>query len=158
MQSAIIDASIAVKWTVQEEHADRALAVLESCKDMAAPVHWLAEAANALWAKARKHELTPAQAEERAAALADAPVAPLPLDHLLKPAFAVAMRVGVTVYDALYLAAAQQRQCPLVTADRRLVDAAVNEGVETVWLPGFIPAAAALRQAGTGSRTAPTRR
>ena len=145
MQSAIVDASVAVKWTVQEEHADRALAMLESCQDMAAPAHWLAEAANALWAKARKHELTSAQAEERAAALAAAPVAALPLDRLLNTAFEMALRAGITVYDALYLGAARETRRPLVTADRRLADAAASEGVEVVWLPELGTHGAATR-------------
>lgn len=139
MQSAIVDASVAVKWTVREEHADQALRLLETCQDMAAPAHWLAEAANALWAKARKQELTRDQAEERAATLADAPVSVLPLDRLLKAAVATALRAGITVYDALYLTAARETGRPLVTADRRLFAAAASEDVETVWLPSLTP-------------------
>ncbi len=137
MQSAIVDASVAVKWTVQEEHADQALRLLETCRDMAAPSHWIAEAANALWAKSRKRELTPDQATERVAVLAGAPVAPLAVDRLLRSAFEIAMRAGVTVYDALYLAAAADTGRPLVTADRRLFDVARKQGVEAVWLPTY---------------------
>lgn len=137
MQSAIIDASVAVKWTVQEEHADQALRLLETCRDMAAPSHWIAEAANALWAKSRKRELTPDQATERVGMLAAAPVAPLAVDRLLRRAFEIAMHAGITVYDALYLAAAADTGRPLVTADRRLFDVAGSEGLEGVWLPAF---------------------
>lgn len=141
MRGAVIDASVAVKWIVAEEHSRAALRLLETCEQMVAPAHWLAEASNAIWAKCRRGELSAAQGEERVATLASAPVAPLPLEQLLEPAFAVALRMQVTVYDALYVAAAMATRLPLVTADRKLLDAARNEA-DVRWVEESEPAPA----------------
>ncbi|MBV8456070.1 MAG: type II toxin-antitoxin system VapC family toxin [Acetobacteraceae bacterium] len=65
--------------------------------------------------------------------LAGAPVAALPLDRLLLAAFAIAIQAGITVYDALYIAAAIDAKLPLITADRRLYDAACRISSAT-WL------------------------
>ncbi len=133
MRGAVIDASVAVKWTVTEELADAALRVLQTCEKMVAPAHWLAEATNAIWAKCRRGDLSQAQSEERVTTLAAAPVAALPLDRLLHAAFAIAVQAGITVYDALYIAAAIDAKLPLITADRRLYDTARRVSSAT-WL------------------------
>ena len=47
----VVDASVAVKWVVSEQHHQNALQLLRQAEEPHAPAHWLAEAANALWAK-----------------------------------------------------------------------------------------------------------
>ena len=42
---------------------------------------------------------------------------------LFEPAYLLAAEFGRTVYDSLYLALALLATCPMVTADRRLVNA-----------------------------------
>jgi predicted nucleic acid-binding protein len=133
MLGAVIDASVAVKWTVAEDFADAAMRVLETREEMVAPAHWLAEATNAIWAKCRRGDLSLPQGEERVTTLAGAPVRALPLDRLLTAAFAIALQAGITVYDSLYIAAAIEANLPLITADRRLYDAARRVSSAT-WL------------------------
>jgi predicted nucleic acid-binding protein len=53
----IIDASVAVKWVAEEEDSDAATAWLAEA--LGAPELWLAEAANALWAKPAAAKSTP---------------------------------------------------------------------------------------------------
>ncbi len=122
--SVVVDASVAVKWVVAENDAEAALRLLESNLSLFAPAHWPAEAANALWAACRRGELSEQQAHERVIALAEAPVATAPLAPLAAAAMTIALRLGVSVYDALYLALAEQQDAALVTADRRLFEAA----------------------------------
>jgi predicted nucleic acid-binding protein len=118
MKSVVVDASIALKWVVEEEDSKAALALAEL--EMAAPTLLHVECANALWAKARRHELTPAEALQRVKVLSTAPVEWVPLETLVEDAVGVALRLGHPVYDCLYLALAARRGWKLVTADRRL--------------------------------------
>jgi predicted nucleic acid-binding protein len=122
--NVVVDASVAVKWVVAENDAEAALRLLDGRRDLFAPAHWLAEAANALWAACRRGELSEQQAHARVIALTEAPVAVVPLAQLAAAAMTIALRLGLTLYDALYLAVAEQQDATLVTADRRLFDAA----------------------------------
>ncbi len=120
---AIVDASVAVKWVMAEQHADAALHLLEAGVDLSAPAHWLGEAANAIWAAFRRGDLVEQEAHERAAFLAATPITSVPLERLATDAMGIAVRLGVTIYDALYLALAEKRGAMLITDDRRLLSA-----------------------------------
>ena len=50
----------------------------------------------------------------------------------LPKAFEIALRTGVTVYDALYIALAVEKKLPLATLDEKQAKAAQAIGVETV--------------------------
>jgi predicted nucleic acid-binding protein len=120
VKEAVVDASVAAKWVVDEDHSDQAalLLELEACH---APNHWLAEAVNVLWSKVFKGDLTAADAEERATILLRAPVAGAPVPELMPRAFAISVACTVTIYDSLYLALAEKLGIPMVTADERLI-------------------------------------
>ena len=121
MKAAVVDASVAVKWVVAEDLAENA-GLLRSVGQLNAPAHWLAEAANALWAKAWRGELTAFEAEQRVGLLTQAPIVVTPLASLAEEAIRLSNALGLTVYDTLYLALALERVISLVTADRRLFE------------------------------------
>ncbi|HEX5325181.1 MAG TPA: type II toxin-antitoxin system VapC family toxin [Acetobacteraceae bacterium] len=116
----MIDASVAVKWVIPEPFADRARTLLEA-DGMYAPAHWLAEAVNAVRKRASREQLSADDARECASTLVDAPVTPVPLSELLMPAMDLAIRLRISIYDALYVALAAGRQIPLITDDRTLL-------------------------------------
>jgi predicted nucleic acid-binding protein len=118
----VIDASVAVKWVIGETGSDAADALLD--QDLVAPVLWLAEAANALWRRARIGEITAEQANARLSELRRAPVASLPIEPHLAQALKLAIEIGHPVYDCIYLALALQHHTHVVTADRRFASAA----------------------------------
>jgi predicted nucleic acid-binding protein len=120
MRAAVIDASVAAKWVSEEDHSAEAACAL-SLDARYAPAHWLAEAANVLWAKVSRGDLTAADAEERVAVLLRAPVVAAPLEGLVPRAFAIGVARGVTIYDALYVALAEKHDIPMITADRKLI-------------------------------------
>lgn len=122
----IVDVSVALKWVCEEEGSDRAAALLDG-RLLAAPAFWLAEAANALWRRVQRGELTRGQAEERIDLLSAAPVQALEVPGLISEALKFACDLGHPVYDCLYLAAAVQRQGQVVTADRRFHAAAMGD-------------------------------
>ena len=120
MTSAVVDASVAAKWVVEEEHSARAATML-SYDALHAPAHWRAEAANVLWAKVFRGDLTGPDAEERLGVLMRADIIETDIVKLMPDAFAIALTSMVTVYDALYVALAASRHIPFVTADERLI-------------------------------------
>jgi predicted nucleic acid-binding protein len=121
MNTAIIDASVVPKWVLDEEDSDIAASLKDW--DLAAPDLLLAECANVLWTKVRKRELTPEEVVERVQLLQHAPLELVPLEALVREATKLALQLSHPVYDCIYLALAEHRDLPLVTADRGLVDA-----------------------------------
>ncbi len=122
----VVDASIALKWVLEEPGSDAAEELLE--EDLAAPSLWLLEAGNALWRRTVRKELTQAEAEERLTELGKAPVASVPLEQDLPEAMRLALQLNHPVYDCLYLALAKRLGTYVVTADTRFGQAVADHG------------------------------
>lgn len=116
--SIVIDASVAVKWVVDERGSDAALALRDE-GELIAPALWLAEVANALWKIARAGNITAEEANGRFAELQDSPVTTVAIDPHMPTALALATELRHPVYDCLYLAVAIFRNTQVVTDDRR---------------------------------------
>jgi predicted nucleic acid-binding protein len=127
VREAVVDASVSAKWVVEEQYSAKA-ALLLQCDALHAPDHWHAEAVNVLWSKVVNGDLSPTDAEERMAVLLRAPVAGTPITGLMPRAFAISVSNAVTIYDSLYVALAEKRGIPLVTADRRLIRGISGDG------------------------------
>lgn len=115
--SIVIDASVALKWVLDEPGQAEADALLD--EELIAPSLWLLEAANALWRRSVRGELTAAEAEERLGELFHAPVTSIRIEEDLVSAARLAAELSHPVYDCLYLALALREHSCLVTADRR---------------------------------------
>lgn len=113
----VVDASVALKWVLAEPGSDAAEALLD--EELIAPPLWLVEAANALWRRANRGEITADEAMERLEHLGDAPVATIASDEDLPMALNIASTLAHPVYDCLYLAMARREGAVVVTADRR---------------------------------------
>jgi len=125
--SVVIDASIALKWVLDEPDSDAAVALRD--QELIAPALWLIEAANALWRNVRIGQLTNEEAGERLCELLNAPVATLAMEPYLGRALDLAATIGHPVYDCLYLALALHHQTHVATADRRFASAADLAGL-----------------------------
>lgn len=117
----VVDASVALKWVLDEAGSDAAEALLD--ETLIAPSLWLVEAANALWRRGLRGEITQHGAADRLTALLDAPVSSLPVRDDLVAALRLAGQLRHPVYDCLYLAAALRHDVQVVTADRRFLEA-----------------------------------
>jgi predicted nucleic acid-binding protein len=115
--SVVIDASVALKWVLDEPGKEAADALLE--EELIAPSLWLLEAANALWRRTLRGEISGEEAKERLAELCNAPVTTTRLEDDLLAAADLANRLGHPVYDCLYLAMAIRENTYVVTADSR---------------------------------------
>lgn len=120
MSTRVIDASIAVKWVVEEEGTPQALALRERTK-LIAPELLVAECANILWKKVARDELSREEALLAARLLQGAEVELLPMRSLFEIATSLAIELDHPAYDCIYLALAVESDCQLVTADERLL-------------------------------------
>jgi predicted nucleic acid-binding protein len=118
----VIDASVALKWVLDEPGSNEAAALRD--QQLIAPALWLIEAANALWRITKLGHITPDEAAERLAELRNAPVATLAVEPYLGHALDLATAIGHPVYDCLYLALAVRHHTYVVTADRQFASAA----------------------------------
>lgn len=136
MREVVVDASVAVKWVVEEAHSAKA-ALLLQCEARHAPDHWQAEAINVLWAKVFRGDLIAADAQARMEVMLRAPVVGMPIASLLPRAFAISVAHTVTITDSLYVALAEKRDLKLVTADKRLIRCLADDtalGQRMVWV------------------------
>jgi predicted nucleic acid-binding protein len=117
----VVDASVAVKWVIEEALRDRALDLLAD-NEVIAPDLLLTEVRNALAMRVRRRLTTVAEARAAEAAFRSIPLLIEPTSELLEDAFELALRLAHPIYDCLYLALAVRRDLPLATADRRLLE------------------------------------
>jgi predicted nucleic acid-binding protein len=101
----VVDASVGLKWVLQEADSPLAERLARSDVDLLVPDFWLNEACNVLWLQVRRKLFTPNEARE-ALALLRAQVEPTPTGEL--SLHDVALEIGLTVnhstYDTLYVA------------------------------------------------------
>lgn len=131
----VVDASVAIKWFVEESRSGAARAVLDSGEPLVAPDLVVPEACNAAWKKVRRGEIS----EEQGAAVARA--LPRSFDRLtataeLAPrAFALGYRFDHPVYDCFYLALAEGESATLVTDDTQILALAKKAGLSRLVRP-----------------------
>ena len=113
----VVDASVALKWVLDEPGKDAADALLD--EELIAPTLWLLEAANALWRRTLRGEITAEEAKSRLDELHNAPVTATAIADDLSAAADLANRLRHPVYDCLYLALALRENTHVVTADAR---------------------------------------
>lgn len=101
----VVDASVALKWVLQEPDSHLAQALAETDETLLVPDFWLNEACNVLWLQVRKRIFTPNEARE-GLTLLRALVEPTSTGEmdLHDIALEIGMAVDHSTYDTLYLA------------------------------------------------------
>ena len=129
MTYLVVDASVAVKWFLREVHAEAAMRILDPNHELIAPDLIWAEFGNVLWKRRRRGEITLATARAILLDFKRYPIATMPVATLVEAALEIADGLRQSVYDSLYLALAERRECRLVTADRRFRDAVMDSAL-----------------------------
>ena len=127
MTQAVVDASVAVKWVVEERlsaHAHR----LYQTHELIAPSLLHAEVASALAKGVARGDLEPDVAARKMRRVVRSGIEVVPDEYLCVAAVQLAAELDHSVYDCFYLALAVARDVPLITADRRLVAVAQAAG------------------------------
>jgi predicted nucleic acid-binding protein len=115
----VVDASVAIKWFLPENHSDAALRLLAQQHTLYAPDLIFSEFSNVLWKRVRKNEISKSEADSTLEGLLALHLQVQPSQSLIPLALEIACRVNRTVYDSLYLAAAMALPSLLVTADAK---------------------------------------
>jgi predicted nucleic acid-binding protein len=117
----VIDASVALKWFLDEEGSAQAAALPTRGDTLIAPDLIVPEVCNAAWKIVRRGLMHP---EQQAAAVTRLPEildVLVPTAPLAPRAAALSLLLDHPAYDCFYLALAEQRGATLITADRRLI-------------------------------------
>ncbi len=123
MIATVVDASVAAKWFVEEEHDQAALALLDRRHRLHAPDFFLLEMDNIVLKWVRRGTLTATEGEQVRSEVRRVPMRLHPSCRLLDAAYQIASSTGRSAYDALYVALAVSLDCQVAAADRRLHDA-----------------------------------
>ena len=123
----VVDASVVIKWHVNEVHSEAACRYLaDDAPELYIPDLVFPEVGNILWKKVRRGELTPDRAREVAHLVAISPLMVRTSAQLMEAALEIALNTGRSVYDSLYVALAVSLGCRMVTADRKLFNSLID--------------------------------
>ena len=135
----VLDASVAVRWVVDEVGSTEAAALLELDVEWIAPRLLLAEAASALRRKSVDVLLTAAAAAQcldgLLQAVTDGIVRLADDERHIAQALLLATSLDHKVPDCLYLALAERYGAAIATADMKLARLARSRGVEVLRVP-----------------------
>ena len=119
----IVDASVAMKWFVEETLHDEARHLVKYQREIQAPDFILIEVANVAWKKAARKEISNDQVRAIVHMIPQFIPLLLPSSKLLERATKLAIELAHPIYDCLYIACAEMTGSVLVTADNRLCKA-----------------------------------
>ena len=120
--TCVVDASVALKWFLDDEpYGAEALGLVQRGETLVAPDLLIAEVCNAGWRWLRTRRIVRAQFDSIPIALPRFFAELVCLAVLASRAAAIAAQLDHPVYDCFYLALAEVRHLPLLTADARLL-------------------------------------
>jgi predicted nucleic acid-binding protein len=117
----VVDASVAIKWFIEEPDRAAARRLLEPGNRLIAPELLVAEVSSAMWKRLMAGEGDARQAPLTASSLPRFFARLVSIAPLAARALEIAAELGHPVYDCFYLALAESEDATLITADRRLI-------------------------------------
>ncbi len=124
-RTLILDTSVAVKFHLLEDNQEEVEALEAAVGDrrveLRAPGTLLPEAFNALWQRHRRSELSREEVSEAWEVISTIPLTLCGPEDLIPRAVEITFESGATIYDALFLALAQDTGTVMVTSDDKLL-------------------------------------
>ncbi|MGA1801965.1 type II toxin-antitoxin system VapC family toxin [Rhizobium sp. HT1-10] len=144
----IVDASVVVKWFIDEEDHLEALELTKMPKKLKAPDIVLPEVAHVLRRKVRMNIISNSQAADALTTLKSTFKNATPSIALIDVAFELSRLMDHSVYDTMYLACALgDKDDVLVTADKKFAAKAIAAGFDDkIRILGAASAETSLRQ------------
>ena len=129
----VVDASVLAAFTRKEPGWERLAGVVKMCITVDLAVK---EVLNTIWRDyyvRRTISLdTAMRLQQVLSSMTGINILVEPEDKYISRAFEIALKTGITVYDALYIALAVEKNMPLVTLDEKQAKAAEILGVKTI--------------------------
>ncbi len=126
MKSCVVDASVGAKWFFNEELNREARSLISRLEkkevDLIVPEIFYAELASVFRKRVQKKEVTAAAAFEAFDLLTAFSLRRYSDHELSGVALENAIRLEISVYDAIYISLAEIYVIPLVTADHQLIN------------------------------------
>ncbi|MCE9606114.1 MAG: type II toxin-antitoxin system VapC family toxin [Planctomycetia bacterium] len=121
----VLDASVALKWVLDEPHVERALLLREEYEihrsiELIAPDIFSIEIAHVLSKGYRQGKFSADEADDYLADLTTSAPVLMSSQTLLPRAFRISQETRTGIYDALYLALGEAERVQVVTADERM--------------------------------------
>ncbi len=133
--TCVLDASYALAMILPDENspADEVMAIIVNGGALV-PAHWPTEIVNACVTAVRRGRFTKSEIMRALGDLTALDVEISPADTLERSLAVIdlAIRHGLSVYDAAYLELAVRRKLPLATNDKQLADAARASGLSLI--------------------------
>ena len=126
MSTLIIDASVAVKWFLPEQHSINAIRLIDAGYELLAPDLIFPECGNVLWKKWVRQELEPDVIPAILGDLGRMNMHIVPTVAIVDEAARIAVAWRRSFYDSIYLALAITANGRMVTADEKLCNALQN--------------------------------
>jgi predicted nucleic acid-binding protein len=121
----VLDTSVAVKWYLPEELHEQAIQLLRRAEaggiELLAPGTVHPEFFNALWWHHRREDLPLDTVRASWEGFAVDPIVLYAPEDLMPRAAEITLETGVIIYDALFLALAENSETVVITADSRLL-------------------------------------
>lgn len=119
----VVDASVAIKWFVEEPLRPQARALLANRHEFIAPDLLISEIANIAWKKAVRGEIKIEQAQSIVRNVVLPPFVSTFVDAatLSQRALSLALQWKHPVYDCFYAACAEAVSAPLISADEKFI-------------------------------------
>lgn len=123
----MLDTSVAIKWYLPEDLHEEAIGLARRAQtgevELLAPGTLQPEFFNALWQQHRRNNLPLGEVRSAWEQFALDPVTLYVPEDLMPRAAEITFETGVIVYDALFLALAEDSETVVITADGRLLKA-----------------------------------
>lgn len=123
MSVFVVDASVAAKWFLDEDHCDQARRVLHSRYSLHAPDFLLLEMDSIFCKRIRRGDISLDDGEEARMVLRKVPIKRHAFTAYLDRAYEIANLAQQSIYDSLYVGLALLLDTQVITADRRFYDA-----------------------------------
>ncbi|MFB2837978.1 type II toxin-antitoxin system VapC family toxin [Floridanema evergladense] len=143
----VLDANVAVKLYINQPFSDKAIALLDLLQankpaKFYIPEFFYAECANVLWQYVRLAAYPPQEAKNSLENLKQLDLQVIDTFSLISESMEIAISCGIAVYDACYVELANRLNIPLVTADKKLINALssrsyIIQSLETLVIPSF---------------------
>jgi predicted nucleic acid-binding protein len=124
-ETFVLDCSVAAKWVLPEPDRAAALRLFDRYESgeilLIAPDLPLAELASLLAMRSRRKQISAPQARQAFQLIARSALKLFDMRSRLAPALDLALAHGLSLWDSVYVVLALEHDCPLLTADRRLL-------------------------------------